>query len=106
MFLADRDSVERVWLNGDSTITSLTSFNELYEQLFDDLDASSYLETHGKSATLARAQKQAIANFLCLLRDFDDRPFIMNRKENSAAILSSAAWASIQSAAQVLVAAF
>lgn len=105
-FLTDSGLVERVWLNGDRTITSITSFNELYEQLFDDLDSGNYAESHGKSAILSEAQRQAVASFLCAVRDFDDEPFIMNGREDSAAILCSTAWAVIQSSAKAVVASF
>ena len=38
-FVADTLGVRRAWVKGDYSRTSVTNFDELYEQFFDDLDS-------------------------------------------------------------------
>ena len=98
--LANHDILERVWVRKESCITSITNFDEAYEQIFSDLDANFYLEKYLKDPSLSSKQKSALVNFVNLLFSLDDSPFRIGNEFNSEALLNSQRWKRIEDAAK------
>ena len=98
-FVADDAALRHAWVNHDFSETSVTNFDELYEQVFDDLDADHFainLAAHMPNAAMART---AIAAFLTSLKEMD-----RNRSENpellnSSVLLDSGQWQRVRSSA-------
>jgi hypothetical protein len=70
-FVADDVAVRRAWVNRDYSQTSITTFDELYEQIFDDLDSDALekeLNTHLLGDSDARDD---IAGFLQQIREIN-----------------------------------
>ncbi len=104
--IADRKTLKRVWINHEGGLTSITSFDEAYEQLFDDLDALTYVEAYSEEAGLSKEQGQSVREYIESFRDFDDQMFVRNGVLNVEAMLNSSAWAEIETKAQKLVSLF
>ena len=97
-FVADPNAAKRPWIDGDLSRTSISGFDELYEQVFDDLD-SDRLETEMLAHLASAEQRQAVAAFLEALRQMD-REWSADPKLNSAAgLLGSPSWQRVRHAA-------
>jgi hypothetical protein len=99
-FIGDDISLRRVWVRGDSSITSIVSYDELYEQLFDDLDSDAFeaeLERHLPRDLDARV---AINSFLDAIRKFDKIEATDPNMQSPTYLLSSSAWKDVQDAAR------
>ncbi len=95
-FVADEPLVRRVWMDREQGITSVSDFDELVEQVFDDLDADSLA-----SQMLANngEESQVIAAFLDAMRRASDAHPIV-RPEDAAAFLESQEWRALNSVAR------
>jgi hypothetical protein len=105
-FLADHAKVERAWTGADSSFTSITSFDEAYEQLFDDLAATEYLEEYSGRAELSEGQRKTLREFVTVVERADKRPFVSNGQLDVRALLASAAWREVEMAARNIVLSF
>ena len=104
--ISDRDTLVRVWVEGDRSITAMYDFYESYEQLFDDLDALGYLEPYSNHYNLSKDRQLAVREYIETFRDFDEKRFIENGKLNVESLLSSPAWVDVEKKAQKLVSLF
>lgn len=98
-FVADDAKLRQAWINRDFSETSVTDFDELYEQVFDDLDADRFaadLHEHLPNAERARI---AIAEFLTSLREMDRTRSKSPELLNASALLDSDQWQQVRGAA-------
>ena len=66
-FIADAVGTRRAWIQQNFELTSATGFDELYEQIFDDLDSDNF-EKELVSVLPDIALRKAISQFLEALR--------------------------------------
>jgi hypothetical protein len=67
--VASQDALQRTWISREKSITSITDFGELYEQVFGDLDPEACLTNFG--ATMNRETFQAVERFLITINVID-----------------------------------
>jgi hypothetical protein len=98
-FILAADAVWNAWVDNNYSKTSITDFDELYEQLFDDLDSESILENLS-SLIQDKLSEGAITEFLLAIKTFDieARP-IIDRKDNRN-LLMSMQWNIVRDAAK------
>ena len=87
--------LEDQWFGRVGTVTSVTSPNELFEQVFGDLDAEHIWTENRSTSNLSDPAKEAIGQFLAGLHELDG---------DALAVVRSAAWTRIKEAAQAVVA--
>lgn len=111
--VGDQEILKRVWIEGDTTITSIMDFDECYMQLISDTDALGYLEVYPNDPRLSKSQQNALREYILAFRDFDDRPFLKNGDDDAleashdyAEMFASAAWIEVIKKAQILAAVF
>ena len=88
--------LEDEWLGGAIATTSVTGPDELYEQVFDDLDADSIWAENRRQSALPTTAVEAIDRFLAALRNMDG--------SDARRVVASAAWASAKEAGEAIVA--
>jgi hypothetical protein len=88
--------LEDQWLGRIDAVTSVTDPDELYEQIFDDLDAENIWSEARQLGKLPQPAVDAMDRFLRALHDVDGR--------DGAAFVSSEAWTKVQEAAAVVLA--
>lgn len=99
-FIADRPGLLEAWINRDFSHTSVTDFDELYEQIFDDLDSDTFdaqLETHLSTHTAAR---ESLSRFLGTLRKVNQLREQHTDLRNPHTLLQSAEWDEVENAAR------
>lgn len=104
--ISDKATLERVWVEGDKSITSMVSFDEAYVQLFDDLDADGYIDVHTNDASLSAEQRSAVREYIKAFKEFDDRPYVVKGQHKVQALLASPSWERVMQKAQRLVSLF
>ena len=92
--LISTGKLEDQWSGRIGTITSVPDPDELFEQVFDDLDAENIWAENRLSSGLSSATTEAIDQFLVALKEIDG---------DALAVVRSAAWAHIKEAAQSVV---
>jgi hypothetical protein len=103
-WIASPDQVRRAWIDRDFSETSVTNYDELWEQMFEDLDADG-VETQ-MLAALDAERGAAIAKFLATLRAAD-AVFVADRRYwDMATILASDTWRSVENVAEEVVKVF
>ena len=98
-FVANDVKLRHAWINCDFSETSVTDFDELYEQVFDDLDAERFaadLQAHLPNAEQARI---TIAEFLSSLQEMDRSRSESPHLLNASALLDSGQWQRVRRAA-------
>lgn len=95
-FVANDYELQQAWINKNFSNTSITNFDELYEQIFDDLDSDVIEEELENSSLIDKDMKEAVSNFLSALRVADEN----NIKSNSADLLASKQWQNVVMAAK------
>lgn len=94
-FIADTLGVRRAWIEGDHSKTSVTDFDELYEQIFDDLDSDTFeeeLDAHLPNDEVAR---QVLKAFLGELRSIDFVRSCDKKLKSPSALLGSDEWSQV-----------
>jgi hypothetical protein len=98
-FVVDDMRLRQAWINRDFSKTSVTDFDELYEQVFDDLDASHfamnlqrYLPNSGRMAT-------TIADFVATLQATDRVRTENTDLLDASLLLDSAQWQLVRNSA-------
>ena len=102
-FVADALGVQRAWRSGNYSQTSVTDFDELYEQIFDDLDSDSL---EGQLATNLRDEPEAqelIRAFLQQVRVISDRRVNDPALRSTAVLIDSAEWGRLVEIARAVV---
>ena len=100
-FVVDDVALRQAWVNRDFSETSVTNFDELYEQVFDDLDADRFavnLATYMPNAAPART---AVAAFLTSLKEMDQTRSENPELLNSSVLLDSGQWQRVRSSALI-----
>jgi hypothetical protein len=103
-WVSDPKNTWRVWVEGDHSETSVTDYDELYEQVFDDLDADG-VETEAL-AVLDAQRGQAIREYLQAMRDADDAIAADSALSDASVLLKSDAWRRVEQAGAKVAAAF
>jgi hypothetical protein len=101
-FIADENTVRDVWISGDQTITSATSYDELYEQVFGDLDSKAIWKDHKKElsdkANLQLSIDDFLNNFLLV-----DAQFGKRNCTDHAALLMTPLWKQLRQTARKVI---
>ena len=69
--IAEQETLRRSWMEGDRSQTSVTGFDELIEQVFEDLDAETLVEEAQLTQDLPPELIVLISGFLGTLSAFD-----------------------------------
>lgn len=101
--IANRELLKEVWIKEKKNITSITSFDEAYEQLIGDLDALGYLEVYSSNPSLSEDQQTALREYIEAFKRFDVQPFIKEDVLNFEILLDSYTWEALEKKAQRLV---
>jgi len=89
-FIAMDGAVRSAWIDHDYSHTSITDFDELYEQLFDDLDSDLFLEGLPNLLPDVHCQR-AIREFLLAIKAVDiELRSVLDKKRLSGSICISA----------------
>lgn len=99
-FISSALSVRRAWIEADYSKTSVTDFDELYEQVFDDLDSDVIEQELGSHFPTSDSKRQALAAFLEELRVVDIKRSVDSRLKSPAALLASNEWSRLVEAAR------
>jgi hypothetical protein len=99
-FLAEERKVKEAWVHGDTSATSIVSFDELYEQVFDDLDSDVFKEELEKYLPHDPATKLALVSFLDALKRVDSAVTMKPELKEATALLNSVEWQEVKAAAQ------
>lgn len=102
--VADDRRLQRAWVEHDYSDTSVTNYDELFVQVFDDQDTDN-LEAE-MVALLDHERRQAISRFLAELRGADRVIDGDPRYADMSELLRSDTWRGVQHAARGVVAAF
>lgn len=70
-FITDALSVRRAWVEGDHSRTSVSDFEELYEQIFDDLDSDAFEQELDTCLPSDPSSREMLTAFLHELRSID-----------------------------------
>lgn len=100
----DEALLRRAWLEHDTSETSVTDYDELYEQIFDDLDADN-LEAE-MLRLLDPTRAGAIRRFLAAIRGGNRVIESDNRYVDMGTLLASDVWRAVRQAARDVVGAF
>lgn len=96
-FITNDDAVKKAWIDCDLSDTSVSGFNELYEQIFDDLDSDNFdFESSGISLDLVTRIKNFIKCLHELNKTFED-------DSSSADILKSKQWTELKRSASAVL---
>lgn len=91
-FVIDDVGVRQAWVNHDFSKTSVTNFDELYEQIFDDLDGENFVANLHRYLPHSERMRNAIAGFFASLRGVDS-------SRNTLDILDSDQWQLVRTSA-------
>lgn len=100
--VAEDGLFERVWLKNDTSITSITEPDELFEQIFDGLDADAFEKSEEFKHQLDYSQQSKISLFLQELRKLEEFIKTHNLNDEPLNVLSSLLWAELKIAAKKL----
>lgn len=95
IFVTSDDHLRRAWIDADYDTTSVTGFDELYEQVFDDLDSDN-LERPILASMNDKAAAESISTFLDALRSMESAIQAMPTLKNPMLLLQSREWATVQ----------
>ncbi len=104
-FVTDTVGLWRAWVNGDFSHTSVTGFDELYEQIFDDLDSDS-IEIGAEYLAEDLAAREALSTFLNAVRSADKSREINLELISPENLLRSDEWNRVVKAAEKVKALF
>jgi hypothetical protein len=103
-WVSDPENTRRAWVEGDHSETSVTDYDELYEQVFDDLDADG-VEAEALAA-LDPEHARAIREYLQAMRDADNAIAADPALSDASTLLKSDAWRRVELAGARVMAAF
>ncbi|MFN7550400.1 MAG: hypothetical protein ACK59M_14860 [Pseudomonadota bacterium] len=101
-FLADSDAVRRAWIDGDLSETSISDFDELYEQIFDDLDSKSFLEGLPTYIPSEAVAQELIRRFLSEIESIDVARANDQSLATAASLVGSHEWSRVAEIAREL----
>ena len=101
--IAEDRIIRRSWIEGERSETSVTDYDELIEQIFDDLDADEMARSSHELSSSQEKVLGAVRDFLGTLNEFNDRVEAGEISNNPEVILASRGWKAVQGkAARVL----
>jgi hypothetical protein len=105
-FIVDESGVRKSWIEGDFSQTSVTGFDELYEQVFDDLDSDDCEKMMISNLSDFPLKAGAVSGFLSELRRIN---LIIENNEDlqpADALLSSSEWRRVVVSAEMVLSVF
>jgi hypothetical protein len=102
-FVCDRAAVQKAWVWGDCSDTSISNFDELIEQVFDDLDSDEMEKVALTEEHAAAAYSLELRGFLDALRKIDFARSVESRLLDDQVLLQSDRWSLVEAAAAALV---
>jgi hypothetical protein len=98
-FVVDEKKIRQAWVDRDFSETSVTDFDELYEQVFDDLDAERFVTDLSMKWPTTAPERAVIAEFLASLQDADRARSSHAELRNASDLLNSSHWGRVRSSA-------
>jgi hypothetical protein len=102
-FLADEKKLQDAWVHGDTSGTSIVDFDELYEQLFDDLDSDAFQEGLKQYLPYDSATESALNSFLDSVRKVDSAMSANPELKDTTTLLNSVEWRQVEGAAKKII---
>jgi hypothetical protein len=96
VLLADRDIMRKVWVDKDRSITSVLNFDELFEQVFDDLDSDSFALRLPELFPGDVQAETCARNFLQAIHAVDAEITKNKALDDPALLLESEIWAKLE----------
>jgi hypothetical protein len=100
--VAEEGLFEKVWLKGDKSITSILEPEELFEQIFEGLDADNFENSKEFNLQLDSYQKQKISNFLAKLRELEEYVNLNDLNDDPSIVLKCKVWIELRAIASSL----
>ncbi|KMZ13537.1 hypothetical protein BHUM_01452 [Candidatus Burkholderia humilis] len=88
----ERESIQDCWVHCNCKSTSVTSFDEMIEQIFDDLDSDSLLETARSDANISLKIVNSIDELLIAIKKVDEAKESGSLANAPESLLASALW--------------
>lgn len=105
-FVLDQQLIREAWISGDHSKTSVTNFDELFEQVFDDLASQKMVQRFQRELPEEGQKNRAVNAFLNALLTVDAE---LNRRpelKDASSLLASPHWAGVREAAKQVQTAF
>lgn len=102
--IAAETTLRRVWIERDASISSVVNFDELYEQIFDDLDSDAVEQQLQVVLAEQEDLRTALRTFLASLRRIDGQRTQRPELSDSSVLLSSPEWREVKQAAVAAIA--
>ena len=95
-FILDEELIWSVWVNKKNDITSVTDFDELYEQLLGDLDMEELERDLPNILVVDVFSREKILNFLATFREVDGKINTNKELRDPSILLKSGIWKKFQ----------
>lgn len=105
-FITDTLGVRRAWVDNDYSRTSVTNFDELYEQIFDDLDSDTFETNLRQHLPVDPGGRDVLTAFLGEIRAIDALRSHDSRYLSAVHLLKSEEWGRLVEAARRLTSTF
>lgn len=102
-FVCSDASVRKAWIDSDVSGTSITSFDELYEQIFDDLDADHFQPNLHKHLARNLLLSNAVSLFLDQVKSLDSIRTLKPDLKNMTKLLDSEEWQELRETAEAVL---
>lgn len=103
-FVADEQGVRRAWIEGDFSLTSVTGFDEFFEQIFDDLDSDCFRQRMDANQRISLRAHSLMVEFLDQVTAIDRVRSDDMRLGAASELLDSEEWANLVVIARRIVA--
>jgi hypothetical protein len=101
--VSDHDLIYKCWVSDECDSTSVTSMDELYEQIFDDLDSDNLLESAKRGSAAPSDVLEAITGFLDSIKKLDEDEASDDWSGIPERLLASASWQRVVDSAERLL---
>ncbi len=98
-FILDDEKLRRTWIGRNFSETSVTNFDELCEQIFDDLDADNLVVVFSSKLQKSDGLQASIMEFLSSLHAVEFVCALDQKPKDVQMLLDSAQWRRVRSAA-------
>jgi hypothetical protein len=98
--ILDDATLRGAWVNADRSRTSVVDFDELYEQLFDDLASQAVLGEMGNLLPGEPTKQMVLSRFLGAILDVDVEVSRRPELKDAEALLRSDSWERVRDAAR------
>jgi hypothetical protein len=100
---ADKELQEKVWLQGESGLTSVTTWDEAYCQFFDDADGDNLVDNYLSVPTVSKEQVILLRNLRDALKHYAKGK---GQFVDTHALLSDPEWDLVIQAAKAVIGGF